>query len=38
MNVYLERPATDLDFFIFIMMSAKPKVWTVPARVKRNEY
>ena len=37
MKVSLESPATDLDLLIFIIMRAKPKVCTVPARVKIKE-
>jgi hypothetical protein len=37
MKVYLERPETDRLLRILMTMSAKPKVWMVPARVKIRE-
>jgi hypothetical protein len=37
MNVYLERPPTDLDFLILSTTRANPKVCTVPERVKMRE-
>lgn len=37
MKVSRESPLTDLDLLIFMTMSAKPKVWTVPERVKMTE-
>ena len=37
MNISLESPATERDLVILMRMSAKPKVWTVPERVKITE-
>jgi hypothetical protein len=37
MNVSLDNPVTARDLFILRTISAKPKVCTVPARVKISE-
>ena len=37
MNVYLDKPPTDLDFLIFNTIKANPKVCTVPESVNISE-